>query len=62
MNPTVQKTPSDDKKGTIVVRPPAGTKARWVRQSQREGKKLTDWIVERVESVSLKSSGNDGLP
>jgi hypothetical protein len=24
-------------------------KARWVQQSRAEGKKLTDWIVERVE-------------
>lgn len=24
-------------------------KARWVRQSRSEGKKLTDWIIERVE-------------
>lgn len=39
-----------DDKDTIVVRPPKGTKAKWVRQSQAEGKKLTDWIVERVEA------------
>ena len=24
-------------------------KARWVQQSRAEGKKLVDWIVERVE-------------
>lgn len=24
-------------------------KARWVKQSRAEGKKLTDWIIERVE-------------
>lgn len=40
----------DDNKDTIVVRPPKGTKAKWVRQSQAEGKKLTDWIAERVEA------------
>lgn len=34
---------------TIVIKAPAGTKARWVRQSQREGKKLSDWLAERVE-------------
>ena len=39
-----------DDKDTIIVRPPKGTKAKWVRQSQAEGKKLTDWIVERVEA------------
>lgn len=42
--------PKQDDKDTIVVRPPKGTKAKWVRQSQAEGKKLTDWIVERVEA------------
>ena len=44
-------TPKQDDKDTIIVRPPKGTKARWVRQSQSEGKKLTDWIVERVEGT-----------
>lgn len=42
--------PKQDDKDTIIVRPPKGTKAKWVRQSQSEGKKLTDWIVERVEA------------
>ena len=44
-------TPKQDDKDTIVVRPPKGTKAKWVRQSQAERKKLTDWIVERVEAA-----------
>jgi hypothetical protein len=35
---------------TIVIRAPAGTKARWVRQSQAEGSKLSDWIVQRLEA------------
>lgn len=34
---------------TIVIKAPAGTKARWVRQSQAQGEKLSDWIIERVE-------------
>lgn len=34
---------------TIVIKAPAGTKARWVRQSQAEGAKLSDWIISRVE-------------
>lgn len=34
---------------TIVITAPAGTKARWVRQSQREGAKLSDWIIKQVE-------------
>ena len=42
--------PKQDDKDTVVVRPPKGTKAKWVRQSQAERKKLTDWIVERVEA------------
>ena len=34
---------------TIVITAPSGTKARWVRQSQRAGKKLSSWIIERVD-------------
>ena len=35
----------------IVITAPAGTKARWVRQSQREGSKLSGWIIKQVESA-----------
>ncbi|WP_310628164.1 hypothetical protein [Limnohabitans sp.] len=35
---------------TIVIKAPAGTKARWVRQSQRDGLKLSDWIVQKMEA------------
>lgn len=38
---------------TIVIKAPAGTKARWVRQSQREGRKLSDWLIERVEAQPM---------
>lgn len=34
----------------IHLRLPAETKGRWVCQSREEGKKLTDWIVEKVEA------------
>ena len=37
---------------TIVIKAPAGTKARWVHQSQSEGAKLSDWIVKKVEQSS----------
>ena len=36
---------------TIVIKAPAGTKARWVRQAQREGQKLSDWIMQRMEQA-----------
>ena len=39
---------------TIVIRAPAGTKARWVRQSQREGRKLSDWLIDRIETPMTK--------
>jgi hypothetical protein len=45
-NPSPSVSPTD----TIVITAPAGTKARWVRQSQREGKKLSDWIIQHVEA------------
>ena len=34
---------------TIIIKAPEGTKTRWVRQSQAEGKKLSDWVRERVD-------------
>ena len=42
-------------KDTIIINAPAGTKTRWVRQSQREGRKLSDWVIERVEARHMKS-------
>jgi len=52
---------SDD--ATIHLRVPAELKGRWVRKSRAEGKRLTDWIVEKVEghkmitNIELKPSG-----
>jgi hypothetical protein len=40
----------------IIINAPAGTKTRWVRQSQREGRKLSDWIIERVEQSMHKKT------
>lgn len=37
----------------IHLRVPAEKKAEWVRQSRQEGKKLTDWIIERIEAKNL---------
>lgn len=34
---------------TIVIKAPAGTKTRWVRQSQARGQKLSDWVVAAVD-------------
>lgn len=39
----------DDTNDTIIIKAPQGTKTRWVRQSQAEGKKLSDWVRERVD-------------
>lgn len=39
---------------TIIIKAPAGTKSRWVRQSRRAGMKLSDWLVERVEAQPMK--------
>ncbi len=36
----------------IHLRVPASLKARWVRQAQREGKKLSDWITQRMEQAA----------
>lgn len=35
---------------TIVIKAPAGTKARWVHQSQAAGMKLSDWVLRQIEA------------
>ena len=40
----------------IHLRVPAETKARWVRKSRSEGKRLTDWITEKVEKAMAKTA------
>lgn len=45
--------PSEGSDALIHLRVPAATKARWVRESRKEGKKLTDWIVGRVEAKPM---------
>lgn len=54
--------PSDDRELVpLPMRVTRERKARWVQQSRAEGKKLTDWIVERVERCDPPStSKNDG--
>lgn len=42
----------------IILSLPAGTKARWVSQSQAQGKKLSDWVREAVERPANKTSTN----
>ena len=37
---------------TIVIKAPPGTKARWVRQSQLDGQKLSDWLISRVDATT----------
>lgn len=37
----------------IHLRVPAAVKARWVRESRLDGKKLTDWITDRVERKTM---------
>lgn len=50
-------------KDTIVITAPAGTKNRWVRQSQREGSKLSDWIIQQVEaSMAHKTQARVVIP
>lgn len=46
---------------TIIIKAPAGTKAKWVRQSQRDGKKLSDWLVEKIENTMKTFKVNDSV-
>jgi hypothetical protein len=38
-----------DMPDTIVIKVPAGTKARWVKQSQSCGLKLSDWVLRLID-------------
>lgn len=49
--------PAVEQSDTIVITAPAGTKNRWVRQSQREGLKLSDWITKQVEASVSHQQG-----
>lgn len=44
------------KEAYVHLRVPAATKARWVRESRAEGKRLTDWITEKVEKSMSKTA------
>lgn len=33
----------------VILPVPREKKAEWVRQSQAEGRKLTDWLLERID-------------
>ena len=46
---------------TIVIKVPAGTKARWVHKSQSEGVKLSEWIARRVD-VPANKMARDPCP
>ena len=43
---TLQDTEKDDTQ--VVLRVPASLKNEWVCASQRDGKKLTAWLLERI--------------
>lgn len=45
----------------IHLRVPAGTKARWVRESREQGLRLTDWITRRVDTRTAQDIGKMDL-
>lgn len=46
----------------IHLRVPASTKGRWVRASRAVGMRLTDWIVDAVESQMQQRLANVSIP
>jgi len=49
---SANKTASDDsamKESQVVLRVPTALKNKWVRASQAEGRKLTEWLIARIE-------------
>ena len=47
----MNNTDNNQNDALIHLRVSRELKGRWVAQSRAENKKLTDWIVERVERV-----------
>jgi len=43
---------------TIIIKAPPGTKARWVSQSQAQGKKLSDWVREAVDRPANQTAAS----
>ena len=43
-----------DALSVIHINVPRALKARWVRESQAQGLKLTDWIIKQLESTMQK--------
>jgi hypothetical protein len=43
------------KEAQVVLRVPAALKNKWVRASQSEGRKLTEWLVARIEGAGQQS-------
>lgn len=39
-------------KATVTLKVSADTKARWVREAQQSGQKLTNWIIEKIDGTS----------
>lgn len=39
-------------KATVTLKVPAYTKARWVREAQQSGQKLTNWIIEKIDGTN----------
>lgn len=36
----------------LHIRVPTGSKAAWVKAAQRDGKKLTQWVIDKLDAAS----------
>ena len=50
---------NDTEKSQVIMTVPRATKGAWVAASRNQGRKLTDWLLERLEAPDLKSAKAD---
>lgn len=43
----------------VIINVPRAKKGAWVSASRAQGRKLTDWLIERIDAPELQQDGGD---
>lgn len=46
-------------KSQVVINVPRAKKGQWVAASRKQGRKLTDWLIERIDAPELQQDAGD---
>lgn len=50
---------TDINKAQVVISVPSAKKGAWVAASRAQGRKLTDWLIERIDAPELRQDDGD---